>query len=204
MRNSIKGSQRWEGWETLGHARAWVSLLAFQKEILFHCSLFWETEDHKEKEKGTREPSHLLFRCYGGMESYKLAVSHCTLLGALTSPEKACPLRRCSDPWLSSLPKCSRISSRRWLYVMGPPEILTKCSLSRRRDTCLPVLYIVPLTYKAMGNRLDKHFFVFLPKSRKVPGRPIYIFWWWHTRLNLCVQKEVKISSEGFPSMPAF
>lgn len=65
-----------------------------------------------------------------------------------TSPEKACPLSRCSEPWPSSLPKCSRISSRRWLYVIGPPEIFTKCSLSNRKETWRPVLYIVPPTWK--------------------------------------------------------
>lgn len=65
-----------------------------------------------------------------------------------TSPEKACPFRRCSEPWPSSLPKCSRISSRRWLYVIGPPEMLTRCSLSSRRETWRPVLYIVPPTWR--------------------------------------------------------
>lgn len=67
--------------------------------------------------------------------------------GSRTSPEKACPFSRCSEPWPSSLPKCSRISSRRWLYVIGPPEIFTKCSLSNRRETWRPVLYIVPPTW---------------------------------------------------------
>lgn len=66
----------------------------------------------------------------------------------LTSPEKACPFSRCSEPWPSSLPKCSRISSRRWLYVIGPPEMLTRCSLSNRRETWRPVLYIVPPTWE--------------------------------------------------------
>lgn len=68
--------------------------------------------------------------------------------GPRTSPEKACPFSRCSEPWPSSLPKCSRISSRRWLYVIGPPEMFTKCSLSNRRETWRPVLYIVPPTWK--------------------------------------------------------
>lgn len=65
----------------------------------------------------------------------------------LTSPEKAWPLRRCSEPCPSSLPKCNLISSSRWLYVIGPPEMFTKCSLSRRSETWRPVLYIVPPTY---------------------------------------------------------
>ena len=94
-----------------------------------------------------------------------MALTHTTSITPHTSPEKACPLRRCSDPWLSSLPKCSRISSSRWLYVIGPPDMLTKCSLSRRKDTCLPVLYIVPLTCKTMGNRSKKARLPFLSFS---------------------------------------
>lgn len=70
------------------------------------------------------------------------------VLSLHTSPEKACPFSRCSEPWPSSLPKCSRISSRRWLYVIGPPEMLTRCSLSNRRETWRPVLYIVPPTWR--------------------------------------------------------
>lgn len=73
-----------------------------------------------------------------------------------TSPEKACPFSKCSEPWPSSLPKCSRISSRRWLYVIGPPEMLTRCSLSNRRETWRPVLYIVPPTWRTTKNKEEQ------------------------------------------------
>lgn len=120
-------------------------------------------------------PSVILLRIKTGTKSYKWAPNVNTLVELPTSPEKACPLRRCSDPWLSSLPKCSRISSSRWLYVMGPPEMLTKCSLSRRRETCLPVLYMVPLTYKAMGNRSDMVFsFHFSPNPERCMVDPCH------------------------------
>lgn len=153
----------------------------------FQVSLWfpWKTlEDHYKhlyqlaKDRWRREAQIFLFHrfksslsiCHSTLDINR---HHILLIGTYsyyfnnphTSPEKACPLRRCSDPWLSSLPKCSRISSSRWLYVIGPPDMLTKCSLSRRKDTCLPVLYMVPLTCKTMGNRSKKALLPFLSFS---------------------------------------